>query len=221
MVRFATNVLLTGLAIALLGILVLLSTTADEAVRRQADLDLRQLRETAAAIERDALSSRNLQMDNGAGLRSLDRDVRVRVESIGRDLHQLFPVDPNGLARMRTIAEAGFNSIDPRNQERVEAEPLLRKLAALNQSAARLSDRVTAFRENQTRYLQLRQTLTRDSRAFVAVCANTAHPSLADSIFRGVQQVLERAERGGDTDLDQIEPVVTKIENTIADQRPG
>ena len=48
MVRFVTNVLLTGLAIALLGILVLLSTAADEGVRRQADLNLRQLRETAA-----------------------------------------------------------------------------------------------------------------------------------------------------------------------------
>ena len=41
MVRFATNVLLTGLAIALLGILVLLSTQADEALRRRADLNLR------------------------------------------------------------------------------------------------------------------------------------------------------------------------------------
>ncbi len=65
MVRFATNVLLTGLAIALLGILVLLSTTADEAVRRQADLNLRQLRDIAAAIEREALNARNLQTDNG------------------------------------------------------------------------------------------------------------------------------------------------------------
>ena len=56
MVRFATNLVLTGFAIALLGILVLLSTQPDEAIRRQADVNLRQLRDIAAAIEREALN---------------------------------------------------------------------------------------------------------------------------------------------------------------------
>ncbi len=94
MVRFATNVLLTGLAIALLGILVLLSTSADDGIRRQADLNLRQLRETAAAIERETLNARNLQTDNDAQLQLLGNDVRARVEAIGRDLNRLFPARP-------------------------------------------------------------------------------------------------------------------------------
>jgi signal transduction histidine kinase len=211
MVRFVTNVLLTGLAIALLGILVLLSTAADEGVRRQADLNLRQLRETAAAIEREALNARNLQVDNDAQLLSLGNDVHARVESIGRDLHQLFPADPGGLARLRSLAEAGFNSIDPRKSEGAEAEPLLRKFAELNQSSARLADRVAAFRDNQTRYLTTRQQLTTDSRAFVKRLREHGAPSLADSIFRSVQQVLERAERGSDSDLDQIEGITNRL----------
>ena len=211
MVRFVTNVLLTGLAIALLGILVLLSTAADEGVRRQADLNLRQLRETAASIEREALNARNLQVDNDAQLLSLGNDVHTRVESIGRDLHQLFPADPSGLARMRRVAEAGFNSIDPRQSEGAEAESLLRKFAELNQSSARLADRVAAFRDNQTRYLTTRQKLTTDSRAFVKRLREHGAPSLADSIFRGVQQVLERSERGSDSDLDQIEGITNRL----------
>jgi signal transduction histidine kinase len=211
MVRFATNVLLTGLAIALLGILVLLSTSGDYEVRRQADLNLRQLRDTAAAIEREALNSRNLQTDNDAQLQSLAADVHARVESIGRDLHQLFPADPSGLARSRAIAEAAFNSIDPRSSERAEAESLLRKYAEVNQSAARLSDRVAAFRDNQTRYLEARQSLTTDGRAFVKRLREHGSPSLADSIFRSVQQVLERAERGSDSDLDQIEGITNRL----------
>src|SRR5512147_2103040 len=211
MVRFVTNVLLTGLAIALLGVLVLLSTAADEGARRQADLNLRQLRETAASIEREALNARNMQVDNDAQLLSLGSDVHARVESIGRDLHQLFPADPGGLARMRSIAEAGFNSIDPRQSEGAEAEPLLRKFAELNQSSARLADRVAAFRENQTRYLTTRQKLTTDSRAFVRSLREHGAPSLADSIFRSVQQVLERTERGSDSDLDQIEDITNRL----------
>ncbi len=211
MVRFATNVLLTGLAIALLGILVLLSTTADEAVRRQADTNLRQLRDTAAAIEREALNARNLQTDNGAQLQTLGGDLHMRVEAIGHDLRELFPVDEHGLSRVRTIAEAGFNSIDPRSPERAEAEPLLRKFAELNQSAARLSDRIDGFRQNQTQYLKARQTLITDSRAFVKRLREHGSPSLADSIFRGAQQVLERAERGSDSDLDQIEAITNRL----------
>jgi two-component system NtrC family sensor kinase len=211
MVRFVTNVLLTGLAIALLGILVLLSTAADEGVRRQADLNLRQLRETAASIEREALNARNLQVDNDARLLSLGNDVHTRVESIGRDLQQLFPADPSGLARMRWVAEAGFNSIDPRRSEGAQAESLLRKFAELNQSSARLADRVAAFRDNQTRYLTTRQKLTADSRGFVKRLREHGAPSLADSIFRGVQQVLERSERGSDADLDQIEGITNRL----------
>ena len=115
MVRFATNVLLTGLAVALLGILVLLSTTADEGIRRQADLNLRQLRDIAAAIEREALSARNLQTDNETQLQTLGAELHARVEAIGHDLSELFPTDEGTLASMRTVAEAGFNSIDARS----------------------------------------------------------------------------------------------------------
>ena len=42
-VRLATHVVLTGIALALLGVLLLLSTSVDEAARRRSDLNLRQL----------------------------------------------------------------------------------------------------------------------------------------------------------------------------------
>lgn len=211
MVRFATNVLLTGLAVALLGILVLLSTTADEGIRRQADLNLRQLRDIAAAIEREALSARNLQTDNGTQLQTLGTELHTRVEAIGHDLSELFPTDESTLASMRTVAEAGFNSIDARSPERAESEPLLRRFAELNQSAARLSDRIEGFRDNHTRYLSARQALVTDSRAFVKRLREHGSPLVADSIFRGAQQVLERAERGSDSDLDQIEAITDRL----------
>ena len=88
---FRHQLVLTGLAIALLGILVLLSTQPDEAVRRQADLNLRQLRDIAAAIEREALNARNLQTDNDAQLQTLGADLHARVEAIGRDLARAVP----------------------------------------------------------------------------------------------------------------------------------
>ena len=211
MLRFVTNIVLTGLAIALLGILVLLSTNADDGLRRQADQNLRQLREIAAEIERDALDSRNLQVDDDKQLQSLGADVHTRVEAIGRDLRVLFPAAPSWGVRFRTMAEAAFNSIDRRRSERAEAEALQRKFAELNQSAARLGDRIDGFRDNQRHYLDGRTKLTSDSRAFVKRLREHGSPALADSIFRAAQQVLERAERGSESDLDQIEAITNRL----------
>ena len=131
--------------------------------------------------------------------------MHARVESIGRDLHQLFPVDPSGLARMRSIAEAGFNSIDPRESERAEAEPLMRKFAELNQSSARLADRVDAFRDNQTRYLTTRQTLTSTVARSSNACANTVRrrSRIRSSAVRS--RCSNAASAAATPDLDQIE----------------
>ncbi len=211
MVRFAANLLLTGIAIALLGVLVLLSTTSDDGVRRRADVNLRQLRDITAAIEREVLNARNPQVDNDAKLRKLGHTLHAGVEAIGPDLHQLFPAEPRGLARARAITEAAFNSIDPRSPERTGSDALLREYAALNQSAARLGARIDGFRENQTQYVALRSTLTTDGRAFVKRLRERGSPMLADSIFRGIQQVLERTERGSDSDLVQIETIANRI----------
>ena len=47
MLRLSINLALTGLALVLLGMLVLLSTTADESVWRHFDASLRQMRPDA------------------------------------------------------------------------------------------------------------------------------------------------------------------------------
>ena len=204
MVRFAANLLLTGIAIALLGVLVLLSTTSDEGVRRRADVNLRQLRDIAAAIEREALNARNLQLDNDAKLRALGSALHAGVEAIGPDLHQLFPAEPRGLSRARTIAEAAFNSIDPRSsrahRRRTRCCANTRSCINPRRDSPTVSTDSVKIRRST---LQARSTLTTDGRAFVKRLRERGSPALADSIFRGVQQVLERTERGSDSDLVQ------------------
>ena len=122
-----------------------------------------------------------------------------------------FRLEPHGLSLARSAAEAAFNSIDPRSPERTDAEPLLREYAQLYQSAARLADRLDGFRENQTQYLKARSTLTTDGRAFVKRLRERGAPARADSIFRGLQQILERAERGTDSDLAQVETIANRL----------
>src|SRR5512139_159253 len=86
MMRLVLNLVLTGLALALLGILVLLSTTADDEVRRSFDQSMRQLRELGLAVERDTLNARNLNVDQSQPLASLATELRGAVTTVGHDL---------------------------------------------------------------------------------------------------------------------------------------
>jgi two-component system, NtrC family, sensor kinase len=211
MVRLAANVVLTGIAIALLGILVLLSTSVDEDARRRADFNLRQLRDIGAAVEREALNARNLKVDNGAALRALRADLHTSTEAIGRDLRLLFPTDPELSRRIRTGSETAFNSIDSRRPDLADSALLSRKFAELDQSTRRLGDRIDTFEQNQTRYLQAHQRVAADSRALVQRLRERGQRSVADSVFRGAAQVLERADRGGESDLAQIETIANRL----------
>jgi signal transduction histidine kinase len=214
MVRLATNVVLTGIAVALLGILVLLSTSVDEGARRRADLNLRQLREIGSAVEREALNARNLKVDNAATLAALGVDLHTSTEAVGRDLRLLFPASPDLLRKIRSAAEAAFNSIDSRHNDLADSALLARRFAELNQSTDRFADRVDAFNQNQARFVQARQSITGDSRTLVQRLRERGQRPIADSLFRGVAQVLERADRGGDADLAQIEPIVGRLEES-------
>ncbi len=211
MVRLATNVVLTGIAIALLGVLVLLSTSADEGARRNADLVLRQLRDASGAAEREALNARNLQLDNSATLQQISTELQAATEAVGRDLTQLFPVDPDLWHRVRAGLDSAFNSIDSRRIEVADGEQLARQFAALRQSTARLVDRIDSFAQNQTRFLDAHRSVTADGRALVQRLRERGYRSAADTLFRGVGQVLDRAQRGGESDLAQIEPIVNRL----------
>jgi two-component system, NtrC family, sensor kinase len=211
MMRLATHVVTTGIALALLGVLVLLSTSVDDGARRQTDLNLRQLRDVDAAIEREALNARNMQIDNGATLQGFAANLRTSIDAVGRDLTVLFPATPDLSRRIRAVVEAGFNSIDPRRRELADAEPLARKFAELDQSADRLLNRVEAFRQNQTRYLRAASALTTDGRELVQGLRERGQRTAADMLFRGIGQVLDRAQRGAETDLVQIETIVNRL----------
>jgi len=214
MVRLVANVVLTGIAVALLGVLVLLSTSVDEGARRRADLNLRQLREIGSAVEREALNARNLKVDNAATLAALSGDLHTSTEAIGRDLRLLFPANPDLSREIRRGAESAFNSIDSRHNDLADGAVLARRFAELHQSTDRFAGRIDAFNQNQTRFVQAHQNVTADSRGLVQRLRERGQRPIADALFRGVAQVLERADRGGESDLTQIEAIVGRLEET-------
>jgi signal transduction histidine kinase len=130
---------------------------------------------------------------------------------VGRDLTELFPTDPDVWHRVRAVLTAAFNSIDSRRPELADSEQLARKFAELSQSTGRLVDRINSFEQHQTRFLDAHKAVTSDGRALVQRLRERGQRAAADTLFRGVGQVLDRAQRGGESDLAQIEPIVSRL----------
>jgi len=215
MVRFALNLLLTATAVALLGMLVLLSTTADEDVRRHLDQTLRQLRDVGVAIERDAFNARNLNVDRTNRLESLERDLRAGIEGVSRDLGVLYPSDPSTAQRFRAGAEVAFNSIAA--EAGPDRDELWRGFVALDQSTRWFADKAATFSRQHAAYLGERAGLGEASRRYVQTLRERGQSAQADAMFRAVQQVLERAQRGTESDLQQIEAIAARLHES---QRP-
>ncbi len=211
MVRFVFNLSMTGLAIALLGVLVLLSTNVDEDVRRHFDQSVRQLRDLGLAIERETLNARNLNVDHDARLSSLQSQMRASVDAVGKDLGVLYPTEPSASQRFRAASERAFNSIDDSPYQHTSVDEIWNKFVTLDQSTRWFADRTDTFRRNHQSFLQNRDRLAEESRAYVQQLRERGQASQADSTFRAAQQVLERAQRGGESDLAQIDGIADRI----------
>lgn len=211
MVRFVFNLSMTGLAIVLLGILVLLSTTVDEDVRRHFDQSIRQLRDLGLAIERETLNARNLNVDHDARLSNLQSQMRASVDAVGKDLGVLYPTEPTTGKRFRDTSERVFNSIDSSEHEQTTIDEIWNRFVTLDQSTRWFADRTDTFRRNHRLFLENRDQLAEESRAYVQRLRERGQASQADSTFRAAQQVLERAQRGGESDLAQIDAIADRI----------
>jgi len=211
MLRLSINLALTGLALVLLGMLVLLSTSADESVWRRFDASLRQMRDLGVTVEREAINARNLNLDQEQRLAKLEADLRTGIEAVSRDLGVLYPAQPSAMARVRGAAARAFNSIQ--SEHSVGRDAIWAKFVALDQSTRWFVDTTDGFRRNQSAYLTNRNRLADGSRNYVQKLRAKGQAGQADLVFRAAQQVLERAQRGTDTDLEQIATIVDRLDD--------
>jgi signal transduction histidine kinase len=219
MLKYVLNVLMTASAVLLLGMLVLLSTTVDDDVRRRLDHSLRQLRDIGLGIEREALNARNLNVDNGTRLLSMEAELRRSVNGVGQDLSGIYQADGEWLPAVRESAVRLFNSIDSGQRAVSNPDLVLRKVAELDQSAGWLGDRVGAFADAHTEYLAIHERVANESRGLVKRLREGNQTVAADAIFRASQQVLDRAQRGGATELEQIAPIVDRVSTQAMDAK--
>jgi signal transduction histidine kinase len=211
MVRTTFNILFAVMAVALLGALVLLSTATNDAQRR-ADVSLRHMNDIVQAVERELVNMRNLNIDSRDRIEALSEALEATLRQVGDDLDQGYPRNPGALHQARSQMVEWFNSVGGSDATAASSDRLWRDYAALRRQSDRLREHLASYATNYGRFSMASEMATQDSRDFVRELRERRQVEPADAIFRASQQVLQRAERGGDVELTQIPAILSRLE---------
>lgn len=178
-------------ALVLAGLLSVSTQTGDEALRRL-DQSVRQAAEiaprivdTAAYMEPDATTRAAVARGHEA--------LAERLARANHAFEALEPVDPGLLLRLRQLAVAAFNSIDPGADERPSAAELRSEFAVVNAGAAAFAVRTESYLSAHQRWAGNYEFIVTESRGLVGELRRERADAKADLLFNSVEQFLERS----------------------------
>ncbi len=212
MMRYAFSMLMVAVAVLLLGVLVVLSTSIDEDSQRRLDMNLGHLRDVGLAVERDARNARNLGVDNSERLQALSTRLRASVNQVGDDLTQLYPEEPDVYSNFREKLLNAYNYVSSTDQGMAGSDFVTRDFAALDQSASWLNGRTESFNQNHSNFLELQRNISTASRDLSQELRQQGKRTVADMVFQSVQQILSKSRRGSENDLTQTEALISRLQ---------
>lgn len=218
MLRPVANLLAATLALALLGILLLVSSGGDDQRQRLLDNNLRELRELGTAMQSEVVTADGLELTVRERFNSLnlafDR-ARQELEGVtgrlgaGRD---------SLLQGPRDLAVELFNSIDPSAREQMPTDELTARLDALGRQADALNTAASDFSRDHQRYLDQREAVQEQGRQLVRQLRQRGQEAAADAVFAGLRQALDRIRRAGSTNTASIQATLQRLQEISVPQ---
>jgi signal transduction histidine kinase len=214
MVRTTINILLALAAIALLGALVVLSTSSNDSQRRL-DQSLRHLRDIAQAMDRELINMRNLNIDGRSQLQALSEGMDTTLTQARRDIETGFPASPGAADQLRGQLIDLFNSVGGEEGGRADPARIGREFQTLARQGGQVSSQALEYAEQHVSFRRQHEAVSQMSREFVRELRERRMDEAADTVFRSSQQVLQRIERGGEADLLQVEAIVARFGDVV------
>ncbi len=156
MVRPAANIVAIFLALALLGLLLLVSSGGDDGVQRGLDQNLRNLRELGAGMQSEVVTADRLEVDITSRFEEIDQEFGAVAASLEQQRLKLFPAEPGALSPWRDMSFTLFNLIDSSGTERADEAAYDYQFDKLTASADTLRSRVRGFVAAERAYLEQR-----------------------------------------------------------------
>lgn len=208
--RFALAVTPITIALALLGILLLVSTQPGDEEARRLDLALRQASELApriVSVSRSLAGGGSL-VDPVAAIDELEAALARRFEAATGAFEALHAPRRGVLQEVRTIAQTVFDSIErePRN-----VLGLAQLFAGIERDAGEFSVRIAAATAAFERWRRVDRQLTRDSRELVADLRAGGDAGSADRIFATTRQLRARLAGAVPFGSAEVEALVSEL----------
>ena len=178
-------------ALALLGLLLLVSTQPGDAAARRLDIALRQASELApriASLSSGALGGSS-QVDPVGALQQLESALDRRLDVANQAFEELNPRDLDPIQRTRAIAQALFDAIEVEEEEGTDRRA---QFGDVNAEAALFATRAEGVRVTFERWQALDREVVADSRALVADLRARGENATADLIFGTTEQLRDR-----------------------------
>ncbi len=218
MLRPAANLLGATMALALLGILLLVSSGSDDRRQQLLDYGLREIREMGSAMQSEVVTADSLELDVSERFRALGLAFDTVVRQLDETAGSLQQDDQAPLQRPRMLAFELFNSIDESASRRTATDELARRLSHLMNEGRALHDGVSAFSRAQRHYLEQREAVQAQGRDLVRELRQRGQSAAADTAFAGVQQALDRIRRVAAADTSAVETTLQRLREITVPQ---
>jgi len=220
-VKFAAAVVPIVVALALLALLVLVSTTANEDVRRRVDVGLRHTEQFLSALDSAARAAVRDGRDAGERLQELENDRQRLLQRATDELERLYPPVPGSLERAGDVATELFNVIDPDTREPLEGQEVRAALAALRDGSRAYDEQLQALVAGLENYARSRRFITGERRDFVRELRDRGLDDAADTVYQGTQQVLSQVQESVQIPRTAVNAIAEDLPQTAALEDPA
>ena len=198
-------------AIGLLGALLLLSTAPEQESYRTLDAKLGYVDDVSVAVDQTLDMAMRRDLDVSAELNQLVANFADVSRSLQGDITAIY--EPQGfLSYLRRTLMNGFNSVGASaGADPLAAQEILALRGDLGQRVAQMLVGVNALGDTHSESVMVREQFSESSRELVRDLRERGKTTLADEIFRGQQQVLERVKRSGASDLEQAQAIIDRL----------
>jgi signal transduction histidine kinase len=205
------NAFAVVMALFILGVLLLVSSSTSDGLQRSLDQHLITLREIGAAMQSEVVTADGLEIDVSGRFSALNLEFDAAQRGIRHHLQTLLPEEKGTARQSRELALGIFNSIDGSGREQATDAALQATFDRLQRDGLTLVGEVEGFTNSQSTYLGGRESLQMSAREVVGLLRQRGYEAAADVVFAGVQQALERVRRIGAADTASVENVARRI----------
>ena len=204
------------IAVAMLGLLLLVSSFPYQDSYRDIDTKLRYVSDLSASIDRLVGSSVRSRVDYTSELTERAAILAETVVSIDGELQEIY-VATSIFGHLRRPAMIAFNAIDSGLGQLLDVAEVDGVYQSLAFRAQNLEEEVELFEQHFTTYVADYTFIEDESQRFVARLRESRRADLADGVFQATAQIIDLVSSGEPANLQLVDELIERVDIPMDD----